>query len=307
MAIDLHAHTTASDGTFSPRELVAHAKELGLSAVAVSDHDTFFGWRDALEAGEELGVQVVPAIELSVADEHGKFHLLGFFPFRTDLNETELGAQISELQRERDERNTRIYENLKRLGVPVEAQRVREIAGGGAQIGRPHIATAMIERGYATSVQDAFNKYLDNNGPAYSAKKALTPAQAVKLIHDAGGVAVWAHPTRSPSERAEVLDFSRGEALLQLWRDWGLDGLETFYGAYSPEEAAWTRAMSEKYDLLGTGGSDFHGATKPGVPLGRVNGGGEVPDEVLSALRLRAKGEQGKPVPNLQTGRTQGK
>ena len=293
MAIDLHAHTTASDGTFSPRELVAHAKELGLFALAVSDHDTIGGWREALDAGAELGVRVVPAIELSVSDGNGKFHLLGFFPTRTDLDETELGAQITELQRERDERNTRIYANLERIGVPVEARRVREIAGGGAQIGRPHIAQAMIERGYASSVQDAFDKYLDNNGPAYSSKKGLTPAQAVALIHDAGGVAVWAHPTRSPSERAEVLDFSRGETLVGLWREWGLDGLETFYGAYSPEEAAWTRAMSEKYDLLGMGGSDFHGQTKPGVFLGQVNGESEVPDEVLSALMRRADESRG--------------
>ncbi len=288
MPIDLHAHTTASDGTFSPRGLVEHAKELGLRAVAVSDHDTIFGWREALEVERELGVEVVPAIELSVSDENGKFHVLGFFPTRTDLNETELGAQITELQRERDERNTRIYENLARMGVPVDPRRVREIAGGGAQIGRPHIARALIELGHATSVQDAFDQYLDANGPAYSGKKGLTPSHAVKLIHEAGGLAVWAHPTRSPSERAEVLDFSRGEALLRLWLDWGLDGLETFYGAYSPEEAEWTRAMSEKYDLLGTGGSDFHGATKPNVPLGQVNGATEVPDEVLAHLTARA-------------------
>ncbi len=288
MAIDLHAHTTASDGTLSPRELVAHAKEVGLGAVAVSDHDTIGGWREALDAGEEFGVQVVPAIELSVSNEHGKFHLLGFFPLRSNLEGTELGAQISQLQRERDERNTRIYEKLNGMGVAVEAKRVREIAGGGAQIGRPHIAQAIIELSRASSVQDAFDKFLDNNGPAYSSKKGLAPDEAVALIHDAGGVAVWAHPTRSPSERAEVLNFSRGETLLRLWREWGLDGLEIFYGAYAAEEAAWTRAMSEKYDLLGTGGSDFHGATKPNVPLGQVNGGVKVPDEVLLALRQRA-------------------
>ncbi len=288
MSIDLHAHTTASDGTFSPRELVQHAKQLGLRAVAVSDHDTIFGWREALDAGKESGVEVVPAIELSVSDDNGKFHLLGFFPTRTDLSGTELGAQIIELQRERDERNTRIYENLEHIGVPVDPQRVRAIAGGGAQIGRPHIARALIELGHATSVQEAFDLYLDANSPAYSGKKGLPPSHAVQLIHDAGGVAIWAHPTRSPSERAEVLDFSRGEELLHLWLDWGLDGLEIFYGAYSPEEAAWTRAMTEKYDLLGTGGSDFHGATKPNVPLGQVNGASEVPDEVLALLVERA-------------------
>ena len=289
MAIDLHAHTTASDGTFSPRELVAHAKEIGLSAIAVSDHDTVAGWSEALEAGEELGVRVVPAIELSVSDEHGKFHLLGFFPNRTELSGTELGEAVAELQRERDERNTRIYEKLAELGVAVLPARVREIAGGGAQIGRPHIAQAIIELGHATSIQDAFDKYLDANSPGYSSKKGLTPREAIALIHHAGGVAVWAHPTRSPSERAEVLDFEHGEKLLKLWKEWRLDGLETYYGAYSPEEAAWTKKMSEQFGLIGTGGSDFHGQNKPDVRLGLVNSGANVPDEVLEELSNRAR------------------
>jgi len=289
MPIDLHAHTTASDGTLSPRELVFHAKEIGLSAIAVSDHDTTEGWAEALEAGREVGVSVVPAIELSVSDEaHGKFHLLGFFPGKLDLEGTELGGAVSELQRERDERNTRIYEKLEELGVGVDPARVREIAGGGAQIGRPHIAQAMIERGYARTIQDAFDKYLDAKIPGFPIKKGLSPLEAVALIHAAGGVAVWAHPTRSPSERAEVLDFARGESLLQKWIEWGLDGLEIYYGAYSPAEADWTRAMSEKYHLLGTGGSDFHGATKPNVPLGKVNGGSSVPESVLADLAARA-------------------
>lgn len=284
MAIDLHAHTNASDGTLSPRQLVEHARELGLAAIAVSDHDTVSGWSEALEAEQELGVRVVPAIELSVSDEHGKFHLLGFFPNRTHLNGTELGEAVSELQRERDERNTRIYENLERIGVPVSPARVREIAGGGAQIGRPHIAQALVELGKATSIQDAFDKYLDANGPAYSPKTGLSPREAVALIHGAGGIAVWAHPTRSPSERAEILNFEKGEELLRLWKEWGLDGLEIYYGAYTPAEIEWTRRMSEQFELLGTGGSDFHGATKPDVPLGQVNGGASVPDEVLAAL-----------------------
>lgn len=289
MPIDLHAHTTASDGTFSPRQLVAHAKELGLGAIAVSDHDTIFGWDEALEAGRELGVRVVPAIELSVSDENGKFHLLGFFPNHTSLDGTELGEAVKELQRERDERNTRIYANLAELGVPVSPERVREIAGGGAQIGRPHIAKAIMELGKADSVQDAFDKYLDAKSPAYSSKAGLTPGEAVALIHEAGGIAVWAHPTRQPSERAGILDFEEGEKLMPKWIEWGVDGLEIYYGAYTPEEAEWTRAMSERFGLLGTGGSDFHGSTKPNVPLGQVNGGGGVPDEVLERLLSRQR------------------
>ena len=299
MPIDLHAHTTASDGTLSPRELVAHARDIGLTTIAVSDHDTYAGWQEALRAGRELGIGVVPAIEVSVSDEkHGKFHLLAYFPRRTaqdeeqpdslaTLENTQLGREITELQAERARRNDVIFENLDRLGVGVSPHRVREIAGADAQIGRPQIARAMVEAGYVESIQDAFNKYLDANGPAYAGKEGLSPQRAVELIHDAGGVAVWAHPTRQPSERAQILDFTRGEALLQKWIEWGLDGLEIYYGAYTGEEAAWTRAMSERYHLLGTGGSDFHGATKPNVPLGKVNGGGSVPEQVVDSLKSR--------------------
>ena len=294
MPIDLHAHTTASDGTLSPRELVIHAKEVGLSAVAVSDHDTVGGWAEALEAARTLGdIAVVPAIELSVSNDAGKFHLLGYFPGRTTLEGTALGAAVAQLQTERDERNTRIYENLRALGASVDPARVRAIAGGGAQIGRPHIARALVEGGHAVSIQDAFDRFLDANGPAYASKKGLTPEEAIALIHEAGGVAVWAHPTRGPSERAEVLDFARGEELLHQWKAWGLDGMEVYYGAYTPAEAAWTLSMSEKYGLLGTGGSDFHGATKSGVPLSRVNGDARVPDGVLGVLEARAKGNRG--------------
>jgi len=306
MPIDLHAHTTASDGTLSPRELVAHARDLGLTVVAISDHDTYAGWQEALQAGRELGIGVVPAIEFSVSDEkYGKFHLLGYFPRRETLDGeqpnplmeelvlpatlegTRLGREISELQTERARRNDVIFENLERLGVGVSPARVREIAGPDAQIGRPHIAQAMIERGYVSSIQQAFDEWLAEGKPAAAKRSVLTPKRAVELIHEAGGVAVWAHPTRQPSERAEILDFTRGEALLQKWKEWDLDGLEIYYGAYTSEEAAWTRAMSEKYNLLGTGGSDFHGATKPNVPLGKVNGGGSVPEEVLTTLYLR--------------------
>jgi len=299
MPIDLHAHTTASDGTLSPRELVSHARDIGLTAVAVSDHDTFAGWQEALQAGRELGIGVIPAIELSVSDEqYGKFHLLGYFPRRiakdseqsdslATLENTQLGREISELQAERARRNDVIFGNLERLGVGVSPTRVREIAGADAQIGRPHIAQAMIERGYVSSIQQAFDKWLAEGKPGAAKRSVLTPRRAVELIHDAGGVAVWAHPTRQPSGRAEILDFTRGEALLQHWMEWGLDGLEIYYGAYTGEEAAWTREMSEKYHLLGTGGSDFHGATKPNVSLGKVNGGGSVPEEVLATLESR--------------------
>lgn len=283
--IDLHAHTTASDGTFSPTELISHAAAVGLKAVALTDHDTFGGWNEALKAGEKLGVEVVPGIELSVSGDGEKFHLLGYY-FEPG---NELGCELAELQRERAQRNVRIIEKLNGMNYPVTMERVREIAGPDAQIGRPHIAQALIELRAVSSIQNAFDTLLADGGPAYSSRKSLQPADAVRLIHDAGGVAVWAHPTRAPSERAALLDFESGETLLKKWVAWGLDGLETHYGAYTPAEIEWTNAMAQKYHLLGTGGSDFHGKNKPTVVLGEVNGKQRVPDEILEMLKVRAR------------------
>lgn len=290
MPIDLHAHTTASDGTFSPTALVSHAANIGLQAIALTDHDTFGGWAEALKAGEQLGVEFVPGIELSVqtvpvSGDGEKFHLLGYY-FEP---ESELGRELAELQRERANRNVRIIEKLNGMNYSVTMERVREIAGPAAQIGRPHIAQALIELGAVSSIQNAFDTLLKDGGPAYSSRKSLHPADAVRLIHDAGGVAVWAHPTRAPSERAALLDFESGETLLKKWVAWGLDGLETYYGAYTPAEIGWTSAMAKKYDLLGTGGSDFHGQNKPTVILGEVNGKQRVPADVLDALKARAR------------------
>lgn len=289
MPIDLHAHTTASDGSFSPTELVAHAHELGLKALAITDHDSFNGWDEAQIAGERLGVEIVPGIELSVSDESGKFHLLGYYVNR----DSQLSRELEGIQWERDNRNHLIVDKLNTLpevqnkgGVSWEL--VRSFVDENTQIGRPHLAQALMKIGVVSSVQQAFDEYLADGKKAHASKRVLTPQRAVELIHDAGGVAIWAHPTRPPSERSSAFDLSRGDELLKLWLAWGLDGLETFYGAYTPEEVAWTMARAREHGLVGTGGSDFHGATKPNVLLGKVNGGASVPDDVLRALKARA-------------------
>lgn len=285
MAIDLHAHTTASDGSFSPRELVAHAKEIGLAAVAVTDHDTFGGWDEAFTAGEEFGVEVVPGIELSVAGEAGKFHLLGYYVDR----DSELGSVLRDIVEERDKRNAVIFGKLAEMGMPLDEAEVRALASDEGVLGRPHFARAMMNRGYVTSVQEAFDKYLADGAAAHASKKVLEPQLAVELIHKAGGVAIWAHPTRPPSARAQILPPHQGEELLKLWVEWGLDGLEVQYGAYTPEERLWATSMAAKYNLVGTGGSDFHGITKPTVRLGMVTETGPLPLDVLAGLKARAE------------------
>lgn len=283
MGIDLHAHTTASDGSLAPRELVLRAKERGLVALGITDHDTLGGHAEAWQAGRELGVEIVPGIELSVKDEAGeKFHLLGYYVAADSV----LARELEQLQRDRDARNVVILDNLAALGAPISMARVLEIARGGV-VGRPHIARALFETGHVASVQEAFDKYLADGSAAAASKEVLTPARAVELIHQAGGVAIWAHPTRPPSKRAGELDFALLETQLQEWLEIGLDGLEIYYSQYTPEEARWTAQMVERYGLLGTGGSDFHGLTKPDIEVGVTHTGGAVPDAVLAQLKAR--------------------
>ena len=278
MGIDLHAHTTASDGSFSPTELVAHAREVGLSALGITDHDTIGGWNEAFAAGESLNIEIVPGVELSVAYEGGRFHLLAYYC----AVDSELTEVLAEIQAARSNRNVVIFDNLRELGLPLEEAEVFAFAGDKGVVGRPHFAQAMMKRGYVESTQEAFDKYLADGKPAYSTKAVLTPQRALELIRLAGGVSVWAHPPRSGQHSLDEL-----EACLKDWVGWGLDGLETYYSAYTDAQAQWTARMQKQYDLLGTGGSDFHGAPKPTVKLGVTHTGKAVPDEVLDALKAR--------------------
>ena len=277
--VDLHAHTTASDGSLAPAELVALAREKNLSAVGVTDHDTIAGWDEAFAAGEKLGIEIVPGVELSTSYEGGRFHLLGYLFNR----ESELTQVLEEILRERGNRNAIIFENLARLGVPLEEAEVRAFAGReDGELGRPHFARAMVARGYVETTQEAFDKYLADGAPGYAPKKVLTPEEAIALIHQAGGVAIWAHPPMR-----KKVSYDELEERLHEWIGWGLDGLEIFYSDYTPEDAAWTAAMREKYNLIGSGGSDFPGASKPHIELGKTHTGQAVAPTVLEEIKAR--------------------
>jgi predicted metal-dependent phosphoesterase TrpH len=277
--IDLHAHTTASDGSFSPSELVAHAREIGLSAVGITDHDTIAGWDEAFQSGLAAGVEIVPGIEFSTAYEGGRFHLLGYY---IDP-QSELMSTLEWIQAARANRGVEILNKLRALGLPLEEDEVRAFSGGEVgQIGRPHFAQAMVARDYVSSTREAFDLYLSEGKPAYAPKAVLTSRDAIKGIHDAGGVAVWAHPPHRTKLSLDEL-----ETRLREWIGWGLDGLEIAYSEYTPEEAAWARTVQERYGLLGTGGSDFHGRSKPTIRLGVTHTGGPLPDSVLADLKMR--------------------
>ena len=279
MYADLHAHTTASDGTFKPTELVRAARALGLSHLAVTDHDTTAGVAEAEAAAREAGIRLVPGVELSAEGPPGKCHLLGL---RIDPDDAGLTRTLAALSEARSTRNARIAARLQELGVPLTLEEVAAVAPPGANLGRPHFAQALIARGVVTTVAEAFARYLAEGAPAYLPKDVLPPADAIRLIHDAGGLAFLAHPGLVRLRSEETLR-DRVAAL----RDLGLDGVEAFYPLHTPELTAELEAIARDLGLLVTGGSDFHGATKPDVPLGVVIAGGAVPIERLPPALLR--------------------
>ena len=278
--IDLHAHTTASDGSLSPTELVANASGLGLAALAVTDHDTVAGLAEAQEAAQAVGLELIPGVELSVEDSEGRFHLLGY---GFDTDNPELAETLIALRVARAERNTQMAEKMKELGLPVTMDDVRAEAGEDSEvIARPHFAQALIKKGIVSSVQEAFDRYLATGKPLYLPKQGLTAHEAIALLHRAGGIAVMAHPGLVPQSASALA--ARVE---HLTANDGLDGLEAYYSQHSPADTERFLALAARLGLLVTGGSDFHGTPKPHVPLGVVHGGDSASSSLLTALHGR--------------------
>lgn len=269
--IDLHSHTTASDGGLSPTDLVRKAVSVGIGTLAITDHDTVDGLPEAMQAAQERGVRVIPGVEFGIEMKGTEVHMLGYF---LDTENPALLAKLSELREGRLHRGRRMVERLAALGLDISWERVDEIAAG--SVGRPHIARAMIERGHVATIDEAFEKYLARGRPAYIPRANLTMEECIALIHHADGVAVLAHPTY-------VNDL---ESVLPRLVDAGLDGIETYYGRYTQDTIARIEALARKYGLLRTGGSDYHGLGEGShADLGSVN----VPPECLVELEQRAR------------------
>lgn len=280
--IDLHAHTTASDGSLTPTQLVELAAKLDLSAVAVTDHDTLEGLSEALAAGAREGIEVVPGIEISlefrgpkVAGRPGWMHLLVYYVDPQGA----LAAELSELQRWRAERNGRIIAKLNRLGVEITLDEVAAVSGGG-QIGRPHFAKVLVEKGCVDDRQQAFDRYLGKGAQAYEDKRRLEPAEAIAKARAEGALPVLAHPF------SLGLDDDQLKQRLAEWKSIGLCGLEVVYPVQDAELRARLGALADELGLVKTGGSDFHGANKPEIQLGHgIDGNVRVPDSVLRELK----------------------
>ena len=257
--VDLHLHTTASDGVLSPSEIVRYAREQGLQAVAITDHDTIDGNAEALEEGAKSGLEVISGVEISAQFDLGSMHILGFF---IDIGNTALKERLSLLQETRAQRNPKMVEKLRKLGVDLTYDEILHASGGG-QVGRPHFAQVLLRKGYVTTVQEAFDRYLGKGAPAYVDKFRLNPEEAMELIREAGGIPVLAHPFTLHIPSPHQLDALLGE-LVPL----GLMGIEAFYPEHTKDQISLYKDLAQKHDLLVTGGSDYHGIEADKVEIG---------------------------------------
>ena len=274
--IDLHTHTVCSDGSMTPAELVHHAKASGLAAVAVSDHDTADGVKEAMTVGKEIGIEVIPAIELSAISDT-ETHILGYF---IDPDSDALVKAVDNIRAIRTQRIGETCEMLEKYNIHVTLDEVKAKAGGGI-LCRAHIAKLMTEKGYSTSPKAAFNEWLNVGCPCYSESQALTDTEAVELIRKAGGDAYLAH-LHLTKKSGEELD-----AFVKHLVDAGLTGIEGYYTDYTDEMAETYRNLAKKYSLKISGGTDFHGSFKPHITIGRGLGEMRIPYSVLEGMKNR--------------------
>ena len=267
--VDLHSHSTASDGALPPTAVVEAAAAAGLHALALTDHDTMAGVAEAEAAGARLGVRIVPGVELSALHLEREIHMLALHLERSD----ELEAQLTEFRAGRVRRAEEMVAKLRGLGAPITMDAVLAHAGRGA-VGRPHVARALVDSGFVRDQREAFDRYIGNGRPAIVAKEALYAADAIDLVHAAGGIAVFAHPGRDGTR-----------AVIEPLVAYGLDGLEILHPSQSGEDMARLGALAQHFDLVSSGGSDWHGTTDGFRTLGQMR----VPYSVLEQQEARAE------------------
>jgi predicted metal-dependent phosphoesterase TrpH len=281
LGIDLHIHSTASDGSFTPAEIIDHAQKLNLGAIAITDHDSIDGSREALRTGVPPSLNFLTGVEISAAHPpffpgSGSFHILGY---DIHLDNRDLNQALNKLQDARKNRNPAILKCLNKLGFRISLEEVNQEVGDG-QLGRPHIAYAMVKKGFVASIDEAFDKYLGTNGPAYVDKYRIECEQAITIIRAAGGFPVLAHPALLNIENNQKLD-----VLLQNLLKIGLAGIEVYYPGHSPQQIRQYTELANKYGLLMTGGTDFHGTITPQIKMGSGKGTLFIPYQLYEKLR----------------------
>ncbi len=280
--VDLHIHTTASDGRFSPAEIVQKSAGLGLTVIAISDHDTVAGIAPALEAAKAYPeLKVIPCVEISTDAPSGEVHVLGYF---VESSNHELQATLERFRTSRQERAQRMINKLEDLGIHIDWQRVQEIVGGDS-IGRPHIAQAMLEKDYITSLGEAFTKFLGRGKAAYVERKRMSPIKAVQLILRANGLPVLAHP----------LTVNNPETMTAELKTAGLVGIEAYYNNYTADEINRLTSLAKKHNLITTGGSDYHGLdSSTENMIGSVNVPMESAERLITLAEQRRNEDKGR-------------
>lgn len=277
--VDLHTHSTYSDGTFIPKELIAYAKEKGLSAIALTDHDTVAGVSEAIGYGAEYGIEVIPGIEVSTEYEDTEIHIVGLF---VDVNNKELLSALDNFRLGRQNRNKEMVDKLNAIGVNINYNDVLANAGGGV-ITRAHIAQEIIKKGYALSNNEVFDRYIGKNKPAYVKRKVMTWQDTISLIVKSGGLAVLAHPL------LYKLSDKRLEMIVSQLSANGLGAIEAYYSTHSPRDVKYIKELALKNRLKLSGGSDFHGTNKPKLDLATGYGNLQVPYDIIEELKKGVK------------------
>ncbi len=277
--IDLHTHTTYSDGTFTPKELVEYAAEKNLSALAITDHDVTEGIEEAEYYGNKLGIEIIPGIEVSTEYEGSEIHIVGLFIDRYNFNMNNL---LEDMRVKRVERNKQIAQRLQQLGLNVNYEDIVKTAKGSI-ITRAHIARAILEKGYISSIAEAFDRYIGTGKPAYIKRQVFSWQQTIDMIKLAGGVPIMAHPL------IYKLSKSRLEAVVSDMAKYGLKGIEAYYSTHSPSDTKYIKSIAYKNNLKLSGGSDFHGKNKPKLDLATGYGKLDVPNDILEGIKSLVK------------------
>lgn len=278
--VDLHVHSDKSDGSFSPSELVDYAVQKNLRAFALTDHDTTEGLDEALAAAEGKDIEVIPGIEFSTEYEGKDIHIVGLY---IDYKGEIFSRQIQKFVDSRIERNKKMCENLRSAGIDISYEKLTAKFPG-AVITRAHYGKYLLDHGFVSCMPEAFDKYLGDHTRYFVPREKVTPMQAVQLILDAKGIPVLAHPT------LYHMSDKRLELLLYRLKEIGLIAMECLYSTYSPSEERHMKKLAEKYGLLPSGGSDFHGTTKPKLDLATGYGSLAVPEEILINLKKKLHG-----------------
>ncbi len=274
VAVDLHTHSTFSDGTLSPTQLVKLARKTGLTALALTDHDTVEGLAEALKHGKQCGVDVIPGLEIGCLHERRSYHILGYW---IDRNHSGLLKWLKKLQQGRSERNRQIIAKLGQLGIDIDEEELARISKCG-QAGRPHIARLLIDKKIVPDLDQAFQRFLRLGAPAYVSRFVYSAAESIAMIREAGGVSVLAHPVQVGMSHAKF------SGILQQLVEYGLDGIEVYYPSHTRKMRRRLRQLASRFDLAMTGGSDFHGDNRPAIGLSGDNSGYPVPDELVPLL-----------------------